>query len=923
MALRIRPRPTVTPPGQEPWGADLGVPHALAAATVMARLAVGPTGLGADEVVRRRQRIGPNALPQASPPAVLLVFLRQFGNPLIYILLVAAAAAGWEQDWPDAGFILAVLLVNATIGTVQELQAAKSAAALAQLVAWQATVIRDGEVRDVPAAEVVPGDLMVLEAGSKVAADVRLAMTAYLEVDESVLTGESLPVRKDAGRTLPEDAILADRTTMAFAGTLVARGRGQGVVVATGLHTALGHMSQVGDAVTTEPPLLARMARFTRTLAVIIGVAALAIAAADLWRGTPWRQVLTMAVALAVSAIPEGLPVALTVALAVATRRMAARRVIVRQLVSVEALGSCTIIASDKTGTLTVNRLTATLLVLPGEPDWTVTGAADRPEGHVEGPAGPLSRDQRQRLERLATAVVLANEGSLSLAPDGIWHGRGDAADVALLVMAHKMGISRVVAQTGHRHLAAIPFDPEHRCAASLERVGGEAVAYVKGAPEQVLAMCESQRRPEGPAPLEADAMMARVAALAARGYRLLAVAAGTVDGPAGEAFDVCHLRGLTLLGVVGMVDPLRPEARQSVAASRAAGVDVAMVTGDHPVTALAIARELGLARDPSDLVTGPQIRQAQADGPAALRALVRGRHVFARVEPRQKLAIVQALQQNGHFVAVTGDGANDVPALRAAQVSIAMGKGGTDIAREAADLILTDDDFTSIVAGIEEGRIAYNNVRKVVFLLVSTGAGELALFLLAVASQTPLPLLPAQLLWLNLVTNGVQDVALALEPGEGDELHLAPRSPAERIFDPLMVWRVGLSGVVIGGVAFAVYRWELATGMALAEARSSTLFLMVLFENALVICSRTERRSVFRQSLLTNPWLLIAVVVALAVHVGATLWPPTQRLLGVSPLPLREVGLDPLLALGLVLVVEGFMLGWRRWQQRHRGPTP
>jgi magnesium-transporting ATPase (P-type) len=912
----------------DPWYARLRSSHALSANDVMARLEVGTAGLDDDEIDRRRLRFGPNRLPEPQPPHLVLVFLRQFGNPLIYILLAAAVLAAWEQDWSDAGFIGAVLLINAVIGTFQEHQAARSAAALSRMVEWQATVVRTGDVLEVPAADLVPGDLVILEAGIKVPADVRLILASALEIDESILTGESLPVRKDAGTTLAADTTLADQTNMAFAGTLVARGRGQGVVVATGVSTALGQLSMAGEAAEATPPLLQRMERFTRTLAIVIGLASLAIACVGLLEGQPWREVMLLAVALAVSAIPEGLPVALTIALAVATRRMAARRVIVRHLVSVEALGSCTFIASDKTGTLTVNQLTATVLALPGEPLWTVSGSSLAPVGTVTAAGVPLTEDQRHRLTRLCTAAVLANEGTLSRRPDdsrseGAWHGHGDAADVALLVMAHKVGITRMVAQAGHRHLTDIPFDPEHRFAASLEQVRDGMVAYVKGAPERVVAMCERIYMPDGGEAIDAAAVMARAAELAAQGYRVLAVAAGLVSLGSPREFDPSHLRGLTCLGLVGMIDPLRPEARQAVADSRSAGVEVAMVTGDHPVTALAIARELGLAHGESELATGSELRQASQQGEAALAQLVAGRHVFARVEPRQKLEIVTALQRSGHFVAVTGDGANDVPALRAAHVSVAMGRSGTDIARESADLILADDNFASIVAGIQEGRIAYSNIRKVIFLLVSTGAGGLVLFILASLFALPLPLLPVQLLWLNLVTNCVQHIALSFEPGEGDELQRPPRSPDEPVFDPLMVRRIALSGLYMGGVACALFAWQLSQGFDVAVARNNVLFLMVLFQNVQVFNSRSERHSLFRQPFWTNPLLIAGVPAALLIHVLATLWGPTQRLLSLQPLTGSGWLWLTLLALGLIAVIEVAMLAWRRMADGHRRDSP
>jgi len=746
------------------------------------------------------------------------------------VRVAAALVSAGRAEWADATFISAAVLINALIGTWQEHSAARTAEALSELVSPRALVARDGAARDIDARDIVPGDIVLLESGAKVPADLRLIEAINLSLDESLLTGESLPVAKDAALVLGSATPLAERANMAFAGTLVRSGRARGVAVATGLATALGRIaaSVLGRA-HPKAPLVVRMERFTHLITAAVGVAALLVAAVSFARGATLGDVFVLAVALAVSAVPEGLPVALTVALAVGSQRMSRRNVIVRRLVAVEALGSCTHIASDKTGTLTQNQLAVRRVQLSGAP----CAAA-----------------------RFARTAVLASEA------------RGDTVDQALLEYARSQGVQEAAAP----QLGSIPYESEQRFAASLNRFpGGERVA-VKGAVEALLPMC---------AGADAEAIRAQEHALAAQGYRVIGFAEGPLALAPGEILLHRHLRGLTFLGLAALSDPPRPEARAAIEACRRAGIAVSMVTGDHPVTAAAVAREIGL---PGEAATGAELAAAAAAGEEALDRLVGRARVFARVEPQQKTAIVESLQRGGHFVAVTGDGVNDAPALRAAHVGVAMGGRGTDVARETAQLVVSDDNFASIVAGVEEGRIAYANVRKVIFLLVSTGAAEIVLFLLALAADVPLPLLAVQLLWLNLVTNGIQDVALAFEPAEGDELARPPRAPGERIFDRLMLERVALSALVIGGIGFAVYQWLLGRGIPVEEARNSVLLLMVLFENVQAFNSRSERLSVFGHDPLRNKFLLFGTVAAQLVHIGAMYTPGLREALGVHP---------------------------------------
>jgi magnesium-transporting ATPase (P-type) len=668
-----------------------------------------------------------------------VVLLRQLRNPVIGILVIAAALSLAIGHLTDAGFIAFVVVLNTLIGGLEEHRAERSARSLQQLLRTCASVVRDGDIREIDAEAVVPGDVVWLEPGNRVPADVRLLATHGLQIDESLLTGESLPVLKDATGVLPEPTPVADRTNMGFAGSMVVRGRAKGIVAATAKWTEVGALAlEMMEVPAGRAPLLVRLARFTRMVGIVVLLAALVIGVLGVTLGDfSVTDMFLFAVALAVSAIPEGLPVAITVALAVAANRMARRGVIVRELDAVEGLGSCTMIASDKTGTLTCNELTVRHLQLADGRALTVEGEGFAPHGRILLGPRVVERGELPQLDRLMMAAVLCNEADLYTRDDE-WAWRGDPTDVALLSMAHKVGWIRQTTLDEHPQVNQIAFEPEHRFAASYHRVDHEVLVFVKGGPERVLDMCAAQT--------DADWLRRRQAeaeALAERGFRVLAIAEGAAPAELDRAAAPPTPAALQLLGYVGMIDPLRPEVIDAVQACRRAGIGVCMVTGDHPVTAQAIARDLGLVATSSHVVTGADLAGFDAD---ELRDRVSDVRVFARVAPRQKLDIVNAAQQAGHFVAVTGDGVNDAPALRAANIGVAMGRSGTDVAREASDLVISDDHFATIVAGVEEGRVAYDNIRKVVYLLVSTGAAEVVLVALAVATGSPLPLLPAQL---------------------------------------------------------------------------------------------------------------------------------------------------------------------------------
>ncbi|MCX5479353.1 cation-transporting P-type ATPase [Kaistia geumhonensis] len=821
---------------------------ACASRTVNAVLAEFDTaleGLTEGEAAARLARSGPNRLPEPRSKSLFEVVAGQFRSPFIYLLLIAAAISFALGHGSDAWFIFIVLASNAAIGSFQEWRAESRARALKSLIPVTASVRRGGVLTRLDARLLVPGDIVEIEGGARIPADLRLAEATGLSVDESLLTGESLAVEKMAEPPAAADAPLGERVTMLHAGTVAERGRGVGIVVATGRLTVIGQLAASLDTEDVPPPLMVRMERFTRDVALVTLVLIAIIGAIEAMRGSPPDQIVLLAVALAVSAIPEGLPVAMTVALSIAMQRMGRRQVIVRHMMAVEGLGSCTLIATDKTGTLTENRLTVERIWIPGLGEVAAGDAASAPV--LEAGA-------------LASEVAALEGDRLS----------GDAVDLAFHVAAARHPRRGTAPRPDP--LGRVPYEAERRYAAAFHGDGDTIIAYAKGAPETIAMLSDD----------DGGAALAAARDLSARGFRVIAVAAGQVAAT-GEA----ALAGLSLIGLAGLIDPLRAGAAEAVAAAGDAGIRVVMVTGDHPLTALAIARQVGIADDPESVVSGAQL--ASLGTPAAFDAATAGARVFARIEPLQKLAIVESLKRQGHVVAVTGDGVNDAGALHAADIGVAMGRGGTDIAREAAGLILADDNFSSIVAGIEEGRIAYDNVRKVILLVVSTGAAEILLMLLATLSGLPPPLTAVQLLWLNLVTNGLQDVALAFEKGEAGVLRRRPRPAGAPILDTAMIRAVLVSGAAIGLIAFAFYAGALAAGFSQPVAQGATLWLLVWCENAHCFNCRSETRSVFGIPLSNNPLLVASVAGAQALQMLAPAIPPLRDLLSLDGISLVE----------------------------------
>lgn len=835
--------------------------HTLGIDTTLRHLESGPKGLDAIEAESRLKRDGPNMLPIVPPTPLLSIFLYQFKNPIILILIIAALISFGIGEHLDGWFIFAVLMINAIIGTVLEHSAAQKAHALRQSVKTIAKVLRNGREGLFDAADLVLGDIVLMESGDKVPADLRLVHTIDLSADESLLTGESLEVAKRADAEFDDpDLPLGDRSNMLFAGTYITGGRAKGVVCAIGRGTEIGKIAELlGNRPVAKVPLIARLETFSLKIAVAVGVISLVIVALSLFRGTPLLEIFFLTIALFVSAVPEGLPVAITVALASAAVAMSRRNVIVRRLPAIEALGSCTFIATDKTGTLTQNRLS------------------------VE------SFDAEASTDDTIEAMLIANEAYLDRA------GKlgGDQVDVALASYALHMRPGLDVLLDAPK-TDVLPYEPSQKFSGAVIKRESGHFAAIKGSPEVILSLCDLSTD-------DHNAALARVGMLAREGYRVIAIAYAVHDTP--RLMDALDAKAFVWAGLAAIADPLREGVETAIGHCHQAGIDVAMVTGDHPETALHIAKKLDIAHGPDELMDGEALNRWQENGADPDR--IASIRVFARVSPEQKLQIVSAFQALGHYVAVTGDGVNDAPALKQAHIGVAMGQSGTDVAKENAELILTDDAFTSIVAGIEEGRRAYDNIRKVVHLLISTGLAEIVLVLLALGFSTPIPLLPIHLLWLNLVTNGIQDVALGLEPAEPHVLKRGPRPPKEPIFDVLMLRRIMIGAFYMGLVGFSVFYTLLQQGVPLESARNDTLLLMVLFENLHAFNSRSETRSLLAVDHLKNLLLPLSVVIAQVVHITAMQLPWTQHLLSLEPVSMQVWTSLLLLALGLVMVME------------------
>ncbi|WP_052500598.1 cation-translocating P-type ATPase [Arthrobacter sp. SPG23] len=900
-----KPAPA-SPPAQSRTTAGDSAPagpiawHALTADAVFAALSSGPEGLNSAEASRRLADAGPNELSFAGATPWWRVLLRQFISPLIGILLAAAVVTLVQQHWVDSGAIFLVLSINAALGFVQERKAEADVRALQSLSTPTCRVLRDGTEQVVAGREVVPGDVVLLESGERVPADLRLFDANGLQVDESMLTGESFAATKHT-EPLPEDVGDADKANVAFSGTFVGSGRGRGVVTATGAGTALGEINALVQGPPGKSPLQLLTHSLERRIGLIVLAALVFIIIAGLVLGNDVSTMFRTAVGLAVATIPESLPIVLTVALSLGVSRMARRNAIVRTLPAVETLGSTDVIGSDKTGTLTENRLTV-------ERIWTTAGILNISDGDDDGGAAdPLPTRSVLR------AGALTNEATLSAEDEEDLEYSGDAVDAAMAKTAVVRGAITERERTAEP-LAHQPYEPHLRYSQTVHRdAAGKLTLYVKGSPEALLHAAVDMAGARGNLPLDAARIHAANEEMGREGLRVIATGSRMISDDEDVTVPLPPPSGLTFLGMEGMTDPPRAGVAAAVEKCRRAGIKVMMITGDHPVTAVAIAARLGLPTEKPAL-TGAEMADLDDH---MLAARLEQTSVAARVSPVDKLRIVDVLTGAGRVVAVTGDGVNDAPALKAAAIGVAMGRSGTDVAREAADIVLTDDNFVTIVHAVEEGRVTFAAIRKTTYFLLSTGAAALVAVTLSVFADTPLLFLPVQMLWMNVVTNGVQDIALAFEPGEGDELSRPPRAPSEGILSRTLWFRAGITGAWMALAVILTFIVELHAGYPEVHARTMALTMFVMLSFFQVFSSRAENKSLFQLRLLANKPLLYTSLGALALHWAVMNWPVSAGVLELTPLNAWEWLLCVAVGSTVLVIVEAEK-AVRRWSHRH-----
>ena len=875
-------------------------------------------GLTSQEAERRRIELGPNELPEAPPPSVVTLFLSQFTSIIVWVLIGAAVISGLLEDWLDAAAIVAIVFLNGLFGFVQEFRAERSLAALRNMSVAMARVVRDGVLRSIPARELVPGDVILLEAGDRVPADSRLIYATNFQSQEASLTGESTPVQKSAIALDRPDVLLGDRANMVFTGTIAVSGKARALVVAISLQTELGRIAtmiqQASEAERLETPLQRRLEQFGYTLLwVALAVVTVVFVLGSL-RGEPLMAMFLTSVSLAVAAVPEGLPAVVTVTLALGVTRMVTRHALIRKLPAVETLGSATVICTDKTGTLTKNEMTVTRLFV-GNRAFDVTGegyapigvirensaelkvlspeSSDRQDGSSPENSAPSTQHsaltQAPALRELLTAAVLCNGATLREG-NGTWHVIGDPTEGALLVAAAKVGLTKEGLEDTAPFTEEIPFDAERKMMTIIRRTADGNMAYVKGAPDVLLLRCTHRLTLDGVVePLSAQhrkAILESNVSLARESLRVLAVAHRGLDDSLMQLHADSVERGLVFLGLLAMKDPLRPEAVEAVRLCRQAGIITVMITGDHKETAVAIGREIGLSAGDDTALSGAEVDSLTDE---QLTQLVERVTVYARVSAEHKLRIVQAWKRRGAIVAMTGDGVNDAPAIKAADIGVTMGLTGTDVTKEAADMVVTDDNFASIAAAVEEGRGVFDNIRKTVHFLLSCNVSELLVMLFATLLGLPLPLLPIQILWMNLVTDGIPALALAVDPKAPDLMARAPRRPEARLLDGGRLLAIGGEGLMLGLIALGAFSYCLyGLHLELDQARTVAFTMMVVVQLVHGFNCRSERLSLFQLGVGTNRVLVWAFLLSLVVQAAVLTVPAAASIFKVAALPIE-----------------------------------
>ena len=848
------------------------------------KLKTDENGLTHKEANQRLEKYGKNELPKKKKDSVIKIFFNEFKNPILILLLVAVIASLIGNEPIEALAIILIVLVDVSMGTYQENKANNTADALSKLVTVKTKVLRNGKEIVIDSADVVVGDFVFLESGDKISADLRIIEAHNFTVDESILTGESLAVNKHANPIKDDKLAISDQKNMLFSGTSVVTGRAKAVVVATALKTELGKIADTINNTKEElSPLTIRVNKLSSQISILVIIVALLITVLLISKGMPYNEIFLSVVALAVSAMPEGLPLALTMALTIASNHMAKKQVVAKKLYSVESLGSCTVIASDKTGTLTVNEQTAKKILLPNDLEYDISGVGYEIEGTITG-------EKLKYAQELALLGTINNEATLT-EEDRF----GDSIDIAFLVLGKKAKIKT----DNIKIIDSIPYESENKYSAVFYEKNGETYCTIKGSLEKVLEFCSDSNLVSKHNIKKLNEQNER---LAKDGLRVITLANGKIKKK--DSYQESDIKDLTFMGMVGFIDPIRKEVVASIKQCRGAGIKVLMITGDHPLTAFAIAKDLKLTTSYDRVTTGAEVDEYFAKGEEAFDEFVKDKVVFTRVTPLQKLEIVESLKRQGEFVAVTGDGVNDAPALRTANIGIAMGSG-TDIARETANMIVLDDNFKSIVSGILEGRVAYANVRKIIFFLVSCGLAEVLFFCLAILFDMEMPLVAIQILWLNVVTDGIQDFALSFERAENDIMKEKPRDPKESLFDKTILEEIIVAGTIIGLIVFAVWYYLIKVAhMNVPTARGYIMALMVFIQNIHVFNCRSEHASAFKVPLKNNKLIVIGVIASVLLQIIVMEVDALSTLLQTVVVPFSSmVGLFAIASIVLVLM--------------------
>lgn len=890
--------------------------HSVSYSHVLETLNTSPGGLSSDEAHKRLKKAGHNILYRRRKESAIQILIRQLINPLIYILLAATVLAIVMGKITDGVVILSVIIINTIIGFVQEYQAGNAIHGLLKLIPETATVMRDGNQINIPSFELVPGDYVMLQSGDRVSADIRLTFVKNMQCDESILTGESLPVEKHTD-DVDENAGVADRSSMVFSGTLITAGTAEGVVVATGSETEIGKISALLQSTTSvKSPLTKSLENIAKGITYAIILVGVLVFLVGLYRGYTLVDAVLSAISLAVATIPEGLPAVITISSAIGIMRMAKKQAIIRHLPSVETLGSTTVICSDKTGTLTLNEMTVTAL-WNGKRKFSLTGAGINPNGKILHDDSNIV-GKEDEIGELLRGAVLCNDATLQRLSDDQWKAVGDPTEVALIVAARKFGINEDELRDQWKRLDEIPFDSGTKIMATLHQApSGEKIIYLKGAPEAVISILKHSK--EASQELNPEQVRMEALQMAETGLRVLAFASKTVRKDStllNIKEDLCEF---DFLGIQAMTDPPRVEVKESIEVCHKAGITVKMITGDHPSTAMAIGRALGLIKS-NQVITGNDLKRMNE---VKLSEAVKNIHIFARVAPEDKLRLVKSLQANGEVVAMTGDGVNDAPALKRADIGVAMGISGTAVAKESADMILVNDNFESIEAAVEEGRRVFDNLLKCIVFLLPTSIGLGLVIFIAVLffpSETEVllrPMQPVQVLWINLITAVALTLPLAMESKEPDIMSRPPRKPGKSILSQFVVFRMALVSIIMAGGTIGLFLWEyhieLSRGtaalLAVSEAQTMAVTAMVLFQVFYLIDCRSLKFSITKIGLFTNPFIYIGIIVVLLAQAAFVYVPFMNRWFQSSPLKAEAWGISALVACSILIII-----GFEKW---------